>query len=187
MAKNLASAYNPPEEKNKTPEISREEHLACKANGCPLPGSIMVEGGPWLCPYHSRRPRFFWDDITFMLRQNMRLLKLINVVQTLRCDEFDQIQASGKWQIEEMVQPFDSESHPHWQNRVKQSIHRALKHKANKIVGRRDLADKGMSPVNESSAVTQLTNGTLLRNKFKTKSREQQLSELNAKQGEQAA
>ena len=47
---------------------------ACGAYGCPLHGSISVDGGKWFCAFHARRPHFEFDKITAVLQKESTLV-----------------------------------------------------------------------------------------------------------------
>lgn len=181
MAKKLASSYNAPPSKEIAP-ISREEHLACKAHGCPLPGTMFSESGQGLCAYHHRKSKFFWPQITEMLKKNSRLFRLIRITEAITNAEFDQVQRDKSWALEEMICPVPGECHKHWVLRVKETIHRALKQQVAEIVKSEQIPFEHMDSKTMSSswAVSELTSGALLKNK--NKSKEQQLKELKEKQ-----
>lgn len=182
-SKNLASMYNPidKEESKETPE----QHRACKASGCRLLASLYIGSGPWLCTYHANTPKFCWDQITEMLIKNDRIIRMTYIVDSLGCHEFDQIQKANAWAIDEMIMPTPDENYIHWSLRTKETVHKAIKNQVKKIIdsSQAEFTCLKTGVKNASWAVSQLTNGTLLK-KHKTKTREEQMKELKEKQME---
>lgn len=175
----MGSAYNP-ERKHAAnqSESDTSESGRCKAHNCPLPGSMSIEGNTNLCPYHARAPRGAWNEITEMLRKNKRRFLLVNAASRLRADEFDKLQQSQEWDLDELVRPLPNENQVQWLGRIKDTVHKALKFEANKIILRN--VEGGTVSVGGrefSLAVHQLTSG-ILRKPKSTKDKNQQLDEL---------
>lgn len=66
-------------EAHEVPQESADP-MACKAYGCPLPGSIST-GGPFMCSAHAWVQFDRWDAITQQLRAHAWLLDLMAVLR----------------------------------------------------------------------------------------------------------
>lgn len=158
------SDYNP-KEKEPEPQKTRAEHLSCQAQGCPLPGSVSVLGGSWCCVYHSAAARENWPKVTDLLNSNKRVFHITELARKLTSAEFDSLNQSGAWKINERIKPLPKENHAQWVWRVISLAHKSIKDKTIDIMQDKQQSFDGIEPgkVNVSQAVAELTSGVLLK------------------------
>ena len=155
------SAYNPDKQ-------NQHDSSKCRADGCFLLGTLSVDNAPWACRYHAWAPMGSWRAITEVLQKNRRMFRLLKAVYQLRCDEFDEIQKTGNWAVDDLIKPVPGECHSAWTYRVHEAVDRVLKSKVAEAVeySQRNRQSEGQSV---SAAVKMLTDGSLLKKSGGTK------------------
>ena len=143
---------------NNTTEPKPTSQFTCAAYDCKLPGSIKL-GGEYACPYHSKAPTPAWPKITQMLKENWRYIELWKAATKLQAHEYDQLQQSESWALDEFIKPQSTENFLQWQHRAKTSAHKVLMGKTNQIA---DSYSDGYSGY-RSNAVAKLISGELLK------------------------
>lgn len=176
------SAYN--SEPKQKPE-EKEHSSGCLANGCPLPGSLNIANEGWFCPYHSTKGRHVWDEITKIVIKTARCDRLIKVIESITCQQFNSLQELAKckfkkipnhnrwlsiefsdpWKVKKSMKPYHGEWHKSWVLRVKGSIHDYRKKLVAEIIKKPQKSFDGMEGKEQKSswAVDALTNGSLLK------------------------
>jgi len=180
----MSSAYNP-NQKHAQQDDPESSSNKCSAHGCPELGSLFSEGGPWLCRYHNKTPKFLWSKVTEVVNKNIRRLKILKAAEGIRIEEFDAIQKSKDWALDELIVPVPGETHPHWLMRIKETVFFAIKKQIDIAVMDIEVSSSS-SRASLSWAAGQLTSGILMK-KPPFKSKKQQLEELEELQHRGAA
>lgn len=158
--KSLINDYQP---KNQTEDHkpTPAEAIKCKAQGCPLNGSMNMGGDGWLCTYHVKAGTKEAEKITEMLRENIRLINIEKTIARLRIDEYEALLERDSIELHELMRPVEGEAFEAWRHRVKQTIHKLFTQKTNEIIEEAIVSGGGGS-MSISRAVKDLTSGILL-------------------------
>lgn len=158
----MGSAYNP--EPNDSGES--KNHLACEANGCPLPGSMNLGGSAWCCRYHAKAPPHHWPLITRILHEHERGRKIIRAAEALKLDDYNALQEADSWKLADSIKPQPGEVLSHWINRLKDFMHDALAEKLNAEIKKFEKSNPHREAGRSAQwAIEQLTSGVLLNKK----------------------
>lgn len=152
------SAYNP------DPPPKELNAHRCAAEGCPQPGSISVEHGPWCCSYHARTSKSLWGTVTYVINQHLQVGRVVRAATMLSTGEFDQIQSAGAWALPDFLKPKSGENYQHWIHRIIRVHSDDIAEKINEEIQRAEAGRSTNKQENISSwAADQLTNGSLFR------------------------